>query len=961
MTIRYLEPEPFNGTDAALWDIERNPALRTTIVSVLTLDRTIDPDRLTASLDAASRTIPRLRQHVEGAPFGIGVPQWVVSDDFRVENHVRVVTPSDVGIRGALDIATEFATSPFDRTRPLWECAYVEPSVDGPPSIVLKVHHSLVDGIAGVALLDALLDAKRTTPPRDPSELPELRRTPATGSSAVRPPIEPGALVDTSVKLGRTLLDAVSHPLSTTRTIATGGASAIRLLSPSGDVLSPLFTARGAGRHLDVHDVDFDELHDAAARHGRTVNDLFVAAVVEGAAAYHRARSTELDALRVTMPANIRSSSSRSGGNQWVPLRFRAPADIDDPVERMHAMYDVTSRPRREPAMKFSHSLAGAVQLLPSALSSAVVAEMMSGVDLVVTNVPGLSEARYLAGARVDRMYAFAPTGGAAFNVALLSHGSTACLGMMSDTDAVAEPTELHAAIASALDTTIDAAQAAEPTVHDHVQSEPPEPRPSDGANDPTAPRLSALDVAFLQLESADTPMHLGGVFVLDGDPLRDDSGRLRLDELRRHVEARLPRVPAYLRRLERIPFGIHRPVWVDDPDFDIEQHVRAISLDDCVVHDGVGGDLDHAFGLCADLNIERLDRNRPLWELWFVDGLDDGHVVALLKVHHALTDGVGAVELIAALFDLDAHGSSSDDVGTDAPERSADARIPSPARLLADASRDHLRDPVDLARATIGTAVRTPATIARRASVISGGLRDVLGPDAVAPPSTLNRPVGEFRTIAPIALDLDGIDAIRDAHGGTANDVALTVIAGGLRAWLVERGDELPDLHALCPVSQRDTRTGTAHAGHGANHVGAMLISLPLGEADPIRRLAIIRERTERAKRRHDGDGVAWAVDALDHLPGVPGLALRQLLVRQPFANLVVTNIPGPPRPLWFRGARVESIVPVVPLAPNTTLGIALFSYDGWLTIGLHADEEHAPDLELVIDTIATEYDLLQ
>jgi WS/DGAT/MGAT family acyltransferase len=250
---------------------------------------------------------------------------------------------------------------------------------------------------------------------------------------------------------------------------------------------------------------------------------------------------------------------------------------------------------------------------------------------------------------------------------------------------------------------------------------------------------------------------------------------------------------------------------------------------------------------------------------------------------------------------------------------------------------------------------------VARRAGTIAAGLSDLLGPAAVAPQSTLNAPVGTFRTIVPVEFDFAGVDEIRAAHGGSANDVALTVIAGGLRAWFESRGEELPDLHVLCPVSERGVTAGEMRAGSGGNHVGAMLIELPLGEPDPVRRLAIIRERTGRAKSRHDGDGVAWALDAFDHLPTIPGVALRQLLAHQPFANLVVTNVPGPRRPLGFFGSKVVSAVPVVPLGPNTALGIALFSYDRVLTIGLHADPERCPELRVLADAALEEFEAMR
>lgn len=936
MKVQWLEPEALNGTDAALWDIERNPALRTTVVTVLTLDRHVAPNRLTGVLDDVTRLVPRLRQRVEEPVLGLGVPHWVLADDFDVRDHLTIVEPDGVGFDCVLDVAVECAMTPFDRTRPLWECVYVDGWDGRRSAVVLKVHHALVDGVGGVALLDALLDAQRRAPERHHDTLPEYRRA-HSGGGVHAPSLD--AVGDASSATSRFVVDAVTHPFRAATSIIDATTSAARLLAPTGKVLSPLFIRRGPGRRLGVHEADLRRLHDGASRHGCTVNDLFVAAVVEGTSQFHRERSTPLDALRITMPVNTRTDDSPTAGNQWVPVRFRVPTDIDDPIERMAVIHAITNRSRAEPAMGFSHSLAGAIQMLPSALSSAVVAEMMHGVDLVITNVPGLHEERYLAGARVERIYPFAPTAGAAFNVALLSHRGTACFGMVSDTNAVDDADVLHASIAEAIDSTISATESTEPVPTRHVEP---------AATDDSPVRLSALDVGFLQLETASTPMHLGGIFVLEGAALRDDEGNLRLDDIRNHVESRLARAPAYLRRLHDVPLGVHRPLWVDAADFDIAHHVRSMSLTECVPHGGgVGGGLDHAVALCADLNAECLERTLPLWELWLIDGMNDGRVVMLQKVHHALTDGVGSVELATALFDFGPH------IEPAPPAAHTITPPPSELRILTDASVEHLRDPVELVRTSVKAVVRTPSDMLRRVGSITTGLRGLLGPHTVAPASSLNQPVGPLRKIVSIEMEFDDINEIRTEHGGSANDVALTVIAGGLRAWLASRNEDLPELHAMCPVSQRDP---DAAVGDGGNHVGAMLIALPLAEPDPFRRLAIIRERTGRAKARHDGDGVSWALDAFDHLPTIAGPMLRQIVAHQPFANLVITNVPGPPVPMWFLGARVTSVIPVVPLGPNTALGIALFSYDGTLSIGLHADPERCADLHILSDTVTDE-----
>ena len=632
------------------------------------------------------------------------------------------------------------------------------------------------------------------------------------------------------------------------------------------------------------------------------------------------------------MPVSFRRSGAPAGGNQWAPVRFRVPTDIVDPVDRMLAIRAITTKSRDEPALGFSHTIAGAVQMLPGAVSSGIVSAMMRGVDIVLTNVPGLSEPRYLAGARVERMYPFAPLAGSAFNVGLLSHGSTACFGFNADTSAIADTDVLYGHLAAHIDEAIAAAEAAPRST---VVPTPPTPRGPE--------RLSALDESFLQLETESTPMHLGGLFVLDGTTLRGDDGELRIDDIGRHVEARLSAAPRYLKRLADVPLRQGRPLWVDDPEFDITQHVRTIALEP-------PGTNQQLRALVADLNCERLERDRPLWELWIIEGLDDGRVALLQKVHHSLVDGIASVELAAALFDAEPRSEP------DRPGYRPTSNPPSAVRAVADAWVEQLRDPIDLARRMTTSLTAAPGNVVAQTQSVVQGVFDMIGARALAPKSPLNQPVGPQRELAELGLPFDRIGHVRTAHGGTANDVALTVLAGGLRAWLLEHGHPLPDLHAFCPVSTHGPDTDPA----AGNHVGAMLIPLPLGEPDAVRRLAIIRERTNRAKRRHDGEGVALALDAFDHLPHVAGIALRQALAHQPFVNLVVTNVPGPPQPLWFLDAPVQSIVPIVPLGPNTALGVAVLSYDGVLTIGLHADPEHVPDLERMAAAVLDDFERL-
>ncbi|MDJ0769339.1 MAG: wax ester/triacylglycerol synthase family O-acyltransferase [Ilumatobacter sp.] len=924
-----------NPTDATLWDIERNPTLRTTIVAALVLDRPVRRDALLAALEAASRLIPRLRQRVVGAPGGLGPPHWVIDDGFDVGEHVSFVETNDpVDDPAIAAVAEPLASSPLDRSRPLWECTYLGGDA-GPSAVVLKVHHSLTDGVGGIDLLDVLLDRKRRAPRRDLASIPIPCR-PEGGGSGLD---DVGRLVGRASRLPRQATSVAAssalHPRRTVESAVEGARSAVRLLAPSSSTLSPLMLERSMERHTGMCEVDLAAMHDAAARHGCTINHAFFAGVIGGVAAYHEALGAPVEQLRVTMPVSFRRADDEGGGNQWAPVRFVVPADIDDPVERMVAMRGLVVSSRREKALGFSQHLAGLVQVLPSVLSSGIVGGMVRGVDMTLTNVPGLSDPHYLAGAAVERIFAFAPTAGAALNVGLVSHLGTACVGTMSDTAAVTEPALLDRLIAEHLTATVEGAAAATPTrLAD--PSEPPAPRPG-------GERLSALDTGFLRIESPETPMHIGGVFVLDGAGLRDEDGAIRLADARRHIEARLRRVPRFTCRVADVPLGLGRPLWVDDDRFDIAQHVRLVDV-------AAPGDRQALLDLCARLYADPLDRRHPLWELWFVDGLEDGRVAIIEKVHHALIDGVSGVELAAALFDPEP------DDRAEHPVRRPARPSPSQMRLLGDAVTEQLTDPIDTLRRAASMLRTSPSEVADQLGSVAAATREMFGAHALAPPTPFNRPIGRHRELRTVRLELDDVHRIRHPADATVNDLVLACMAGAMRRWFDAEGEPPADVHVLVPVSMRRATM----SDEPGNHVGSVVIELPVGEPDPQRRLHLVQSRMRRLKRTHEGEGTALLLDALDHVPA-PGFgALTRLVAVQPLVNFVVTNVFGLADPLYFLGSRIEDMVPVVPLGPRLGLGVAVLSYVDGLTISLFADPDACHDLDVLAEAITDEFELL-
>jgi WS/DGAT/MGAT family acyltransferase len=454
-----IRPSHLNPTDAALWDIERDPMLRTTIVAAMVLDRPVDHRWLTDTLEIVTRRVPRLRQRVVANIAGVGTPRWELDPGFDLADHVRIVPVDGVVDEAAIaGVAEPMASTPFDRHRPLWEVAYLDPPT-GRAAAVFKVHHSLTDGVGGIGLLDEMLDRR----PR--IDRPDLSTVPVPVPARRPPPgiDERGALVRRGLAVPWSVAEAATtatfHPLRTTRDLIDGVGSARRLLAPSDAPLSPVLTDRGTDRRVGVGEFDLGRLRGAAKRHDCTVNHAFFAGVVGGIAEYHRALGSDVASLRVTMPVNVRTKRDGQAGNRWAPVRMVVPADIDDPVERMAAMRSLVVASRQERALGFSQTLAGIVQMLPAAVSSTVVAGMMRGVDATLTNVPGLTEPHYLAGAAVERMFAFAPTGGAALTVSLMSHLGTACIGVVSDVAAVADPDLMTSSIIAGIDELIAAAE----------------------------------------------------------------------------------------------------------------------------------------------------------------------------------------------------------------------------------------------------------------------------------------------------------------------------------------------------------------------------------------------------------------------------------------------------------------------------------------------------------------------
>ncbi len=447
--------------------------------------------------------------------------------------------------------------------------------------------------------------------------------------------------------------------------------------------------------------------------------------------------------------------------------------------------------------------------------------------------------------------------------------------------------------------------------------------------------RLTGLDTAFLHLEDHSTAhMHVASVMIFEGEPPSPQ-------ELVYHVLSRLHLVPRYRQRLAYVPLEQGRPVWTDDPHFNPHYHIRHTALPR-------PGDEAALRRLAGRLFSQRLDRSKPLWEIWLVDRMAGGRFALVAKTHHALVDGISGVDITTVLFDV-----APEPVAAPTPEEPWSPRpLPGSAKLLGEALLERATVPGEMARGARRVA-RTPRRALRqlREGLASIGATTLAGINAPAPPSPLNVDIGPHRRYTWVDVELGLFKGIKDALGGTLNDVVLASVSLALGRWLRRHGHDTEGLvlKAMVPVSVRAEEGRDSHPPALGNRVAAMWAPLPVGVEDPADCLEQIRLAMENLKR----SGQAVGAQALTNLAGfAPPTILSQaarLQARQRYFNLVVTNVPGPQFPLYLLGRRLRSLYPVVPLARRQALGIAVMSYNGHLGFGLLADYDALSDLDAI------------
>ncbi len=463
-----FEPH-MNAADAVMWDIEKDPILRSTITAIAVLDRSPDWERLVDRIQWGTCEVPRLRQRVIVPPFRIGPPRWVTDPDFDLHYHLRRVrVPEPGGMRDVLDLAQPIAMDGFDRARPLWEFTLVEGMAEGRAALVQKVHHSLTDGVGGMKLAAMLLDEEpEASPPEASGSAPAPGQTSRLavlgGSVADGARLFGGRAAALPSVLGRVVRNGILHPVGTATSAGATARSIGRALAPVTEPGSPLMRARSLARRFDVLDIPFEQLRAAGHAVGGTLNDAFLAAVIGGVKRYHHKHGAALEQLHVTMPISFRGEDDPLGGNRFAPARFPAPAGISDPVERMQRLGALARSWRDEPATGLTDQLAEVLDRLPVTVLTGIFGGMLKSIDLVATNIPGIPERVFLGGAAVEGEYAFAPPTGAALSVALLTYAETACIGVVLDTAAVPDPDLLVRCLADELDEILAVGASASP------------------------------------------------------------------------------------------------------------------------------------------------------------------------------------------------------------------------------------------------------------------------------------------------------------------------------------------------------------------------------------------------------------------------------------------------------------------------------------------------------------------
>lgn len=446
-----LDPR-MGAFDAVMWGVEGDPVLRSVITVVIMLDEEPDVAAFRQRIDRVTRLNPKLRQRAVGNPVSMIPPRWETDPNFDLGYHVRWqrLPRRGAGLREVLTLAERISEQDFDRMRPLWEMTFVTGLSKGQAALIIKLHHAITDGIGAMTLAAGVLDLDRKPkldlgpmpPPPEPHEASLAdRMTQGLEFEVQSAQDQVSELVSSVADLAGKV---VSDPISSAVAGREWMSSAARMLAPASEPMSPVLTNRSLSVAFDVIEVELDALKRAGKAGGCTLNDAYMAAVTGGLRLYHERHGDSVpDGVRVNMPISVRSEGDDPGGNRWVPARFVIPLNEADPMRRMHQLHPILLQAREEPALGLSGTVYQLLATLPNPITTSIAGSLMKGTDIAATNVPGPPFPLYLCGAKVTAIIPFAPKGGAAINVGLMSYSGIAFVGINSDLAAVEDPDEL--------------------------------------------------------------------------------------------------------------------------------------------------------------------------------------------------------------------------------------------------------------------------------------------------------------------------------------------------------------------------------------------------------------------------------------------------------------------------------------------------------------------------------------
>jgi diacylglycerol O-acyltransferase / wax synthase len=448
--------------------------------------------------------------------------------------------------------------------------------------------------------------------------------------------------------------------------------------------------------------------------------------------------------------------------------------------------------------------------------------------------------------------------------------------------------------------------------------------------------RLTPVDASFLHQEGAVSHMHIGGLTLIEGPPPS-------MDEFLEQIRRRLHVVPRYRHKLAHTALDSGRPVWIDDPSFSLEYHVRHTALP-------APGGWEQLQDLTARIFSQQLDRSKPLWEMWLIEGLEDNRFALLTKTHHSLIDGIAGVDLATVLFDL----------SPDPPPLPTSGRPwqphpePGTTQLLAAGLQGAIKAGITLAEGAMDALAHPERALARAREAAEGVGEIIWAGLNPAPETPLNVPIGPHRRFVGITAGLDDLKAVKNAFGGTVNDVVLAVVAGALRSFLISRGRPTAgvEMRALVPVS---VRTEDERGGSG-NRIVVMRGPLPVYISDPLNRLRFVSGAMDGLKESKQALGAEVIAGAQNFAPPTILAQASRLNFSTRLFNLIVTNVPGPQFPLYVLGREMLQAFPIAFLPENHALAIAIMSYNGQMNFGLLGDFDALPDIDTIGQNIAAE-----